>query len=166
MFTISWPDKGAATYGVLSACILVRVWGLDVGVRVGRQRSLQLTKIVILWVVIHRRKTDLRIHVSGLSSTLEKQGPLAFISQVMLVKTHMQSIIPGHPRKWNETEENTAISTLFRLCFYPGHYTWISISCLSSLASLVSVNTAQTKFSKRKSKNRIFRWEQHSFVRS
>jgi len=109
---ISWSDKDAATYGALSACILARVWGLDVGVRVGRQRSLQLTKVAIWWVVIHRRMSDLRIHVSGLLSTLEGQGPLAFISQVMLVKTHIQSIIPGHPRKWNETEKNTAITTL------------------------------------------------------
>ena len=31
-------------------------------------------------------------------------------------KKHMQSIVPGHPRKWNETK-NTAITTLFRLSF-------------------------------------------------
>lgn len=66
--------------------MLVRVWGDEIRAR--GPRFLPQTNVAIWWVVIHRRKSGLKVHVSGLQSTVEGQGPLAFISHTMLVKAH------------------------------------------------------------------------------
>jgi len=67
-----------------------------------------------------------------------------------------------------EPSKHCHVTTRFRLCFQKirtGHYVQVPTPRLSSLASLVSVDTAQTKYSKRKPKIQISKEEQHSFVR-
>ena len=91
----------------------------------------------------------------------------AFISHLMLIKTCTEHR-PSPPAKVERNQVNTAINYSFPIMLQKirtGHYVQIPTPRLSSLASLVSVNTAQTKSSKRNPKIQISKEEQHSFVR-
>jgi len=104
-FTTSWGDEGAATYGALITWT-VRLRGLGSDMRVRRPSPL-LTSVVVYGVIVPRIETGLRIHVSGLWSTLEGQG-LELLYRSNAYKNKYQSTIPGHLREWNGTEKYTA----------------------------------------------------------